>query len=88
MLINRTALTNAIGRILANMQLKGCSQLDIYNSYKAWCSMNGHNAVSATRFTKDLKSKAMIAGDGYFAQMKGYPAIRIEMKARQIGFSN
>lgn len=33
MLINRTALTNAIGRILANMQLKGCSQLDIYNSY-------------------------------------------------------
>lgn len=61
---------------------------DVYNSYKAWCSLNGHQATSATRFTKDLKSKAMIAGDGYFAQMRGYPAIRIEMKARQIGFSN
>ena len=59
---------------------------DLYHGYSAWCSVNGHNAVSATRFAKDLKSKAMIAGEGYASMMKGCAAVRVADK-NKIGFN-
>lgn len=59
---------------------------DLYRGYAVWCEQNGHHAVSATKFTRSLKTKATIAG-GDITVKNGYPAIKISEKQNKIGFN-
>lgn len=57
---------------------------DLYNDYRGWCQLNGHNAMSSTKFVTELKSKAVIAGCA--AHPKNVVCLRYRVK-RAIGFS-